>query len=279
MYLGTPLERPAQSGLGPQSFCRADSELLVKKKSMTHGFALYLIVIAAGSLFGGLLPLVGNWSRHSLLVPVAFSGGILLGAAFFDMIPESVTLLGGHLGWPLLGGFLLIFVLERFVLVHPYPEHPEGHGHFHHLHLGLTAYIGLSFHSLLDGLALSSTYNLPQLGGVVLLAVLFHKIPDAFALTSLLLLGRWERRPIVWWMTLFALSTPLGAIVTWGVLARANNNMIIGAAIAVSAGTFLAVATSDILPQIRRENTARLVPLIALFVGLAVSWLGQMVAG
>jgi zinc and cadmium transporter len=246
---------------------------------MTHGFALYLIVIAAGSLFGGLLPLVGNWSRHSLLVPVAFSGGILLGAAFFDMIPESVTLLGGHLGWPLLGGFLLIFVLERFVLVHPYPEHPEGHGHFHHLHLGLTAYIGLSFHSLLDGLALSSTYNLPQLGGVVLLAVLFHKIPDAFALTSLLLLGRWERRPIVWWMTLFALSTPLGAIVTWGVLARANNNMIIGAAIAVSAGTFLAVATSDILPQIRRENTARLVPLIALFVGLAVSWLGQMVAG
>ena len=57
------------------------------------------------------------------------------------------------------------------------------------------------------------------------------------------------------------------------------NGTIIGAAIAISAGTFLAVATSDILPQIRRENAARLAPLIALFVGLGVSWIGRMVAG
>jgi hypothetical protein len=57
------------------------------------------------------------------------------------------------------------------------------------------------------------------------------------------------------------------------------NGTIIGAAIAISAGTFLAVATSGILPQIRRENAARLAPLIALFVGLGVSWIGRMVAG
>ena len=245
---------------------------------MNLGFAGYLAVIAIGSLLGGMLPLIGNWSRRSLLIPVAFSGGILLGAAFFDMIPESVAFLRERAGWPLLAGFLVVFILERFVLVHPYPEHAEGRGHLDHLHLGLTAYIGLSFHSLLDGLAISSTYNLPQLGGVVLLAVLFHKIPDSFALTSLLLLGRWEPPRIAWWMALFALSTPLGALITWGMVAG-SNGMIIGAAIAVSAGTFLAVATSDILPQIRRENAARLMPLIALFVGLTVSWIGRMVAG
>ena len=67
------------------------------------------------------------------------------------------------------GGFHSGLILERFVLVHRYPEHAEGSGHLDHLHLGLTAYIGLSFHSLLDGLAISSTYTLPQLGGVVLL--------------------------------------------------------------------------------------------------------------
>lgn len=245
---------------------------------MNAGFLGYLAVIAAGSLAGGLLPLFGAWSRRSLLVPVAFSGGILLGAAFFDMIPEAADLLHDYLGLPLLAGFLTIFIMERFMLVHPYPEHAAEHGRAHHIHLGLMAYIGLSFHSLLDGLALSSTYNRPELGGVVLLAVLFHKIPDAFALTSLLLLDRWSPRPIVGWMTVFAFSTPVGALLTYFALARAGNE-IIGAAIAVSAGTFLAVATSDILPQIRHENDQRMWPLLALFVGLAVSWIGRLVAG
>jgi len=245
---------------------------------MSASLLLYLAVILAGSFVGGLLPLAGNWSRHTLLIPVSFSGGILLGAAFFDMIPESAPLLGKWLGWPLLAGFLTIFILERFVLVHPYPEHAGAHGHAHHIHLGVTAYAGLSFHSLLDGLAISSTYNRPDLGGVVLLAVLFHKIPDAFALASLLLLDRWSPRAIVGYMTLFAFSTPVGAILTWLALADANN-AIVGAAIALSAGTFLAVATSDVLPQIRRLNNQRAWPLVALFVGLAVSWVGRLVAG
>jgi zinc and cadmium transporter len=245
---------------------------------MSGSLLLYLAVIFLGSLLGGFLPLGGNWSRHSLLIPVSFSGGILLGAAFFDMIPESAPLLGKWLGWPLLAGFLTIFILERFVLVHPYPEHAGEHGHAHHIHLGITAYAGLSFHSLLDGLAISSTYNRPDLGGVVLLAVLFHKIPDAFALASLLLLDRWSPRAIVGWMTLFAFSTPLGAIITWMALAN-TSNAVVGAAIALSAGTFLAVATSDVLPQIRRMNNQRMWPLIALFLGLAVSWIGRVMVG
>ena len=252
--------------------------MLARLIQVSASLLLYLAVLLVGSLIGGLLPLAGNWSARSLLIPVAFSGGILLGAAFFDMIPESAPLLGKWLGWPLLGGFLTIFILERFVLVHPYPEGASEHGHAHHIHLGITAYAGLSFHSLLDGLAISSTYNRPELGGVVLLAVLFHKIPDAFALTSLLLLDRWSPRAIVGWMTLFAFSTPLGAILTWMALTNANN-AIVGAAIALSAGTFLAVATSDVLPQIRRMNNQRMWPLVALFVGLAVSWIGRVIAG
>jgi zinc and cadmium transporter len=245
---------------------------------MSIGLTTYLAIIAIGSLLGGILPLFSNWPRRSLLIAVAFSGGILLGAAFFDMIPESAAILRQWLGWPLSAGFLTIFTLERFVLVHPHPEHGEAEAHSPHLHLGLMAYLGLCFHSLLDGLAISATYDRPKLGRVVMLAVLFHKIPDAIALTSLLLFARWEQRRIVWWMTIFALSTPVGALATSLALAQADN-AITSAAIAISAGTFLGVATSDILPQIRHENNARLMPLIALFVGLATSWIGSVIAG
>jgi hypothetical protein len=50
---------------------------------MDATFLLYLAAIAIASLLGGLAPLLGNWSSRSLIIPVSFSGGILLGAAFF----------------------------------------------------------------------------------------------------------------------------------------------------------------------------------------------------
>ncbi len=244
---------------------------------MTLAFILYLAIIAICSLVGGMLPLIATWSNRSLLLPVAFSGGVLLGAAFFDMIPESAMLLGSRVGMPLMVGFLLIFVLEHFLIVHPHPEEAAAHGQAHHIHLGATAYAGLSFHSLLDGLALSSTYSKPALGGVVTLAIVLHTIPTAFALTSLLLMDRWSRTAILGWMTLFAFSIPVGAIATWFVL-EGTSDRVIGFAIALSAGTFLAIATSDLLPQLRHSEHAHNLPLVFLFAGLAVCWVSSLMA-
>src|SRR5713101_4578335 len=117
---------------------------------MGIGFLAFLLAIALSSFAGGIIPLTRNWSHRSLLIPLAFSGGILLGAAFFHMIPEAAEILDGSLGWPLLAGFVIIFSLERFVLVHPNPEGATEHGLAHHIHLGVAAYVGMSFHSLLD---------------------------------------------------------------------------------------------------------------------------------
>ena len=245
---------------------------------MGAGFWAFLAAIVATSFTGGMIPLLGDWSHRNLLIPVSFSGGILLGAAFFFMIPESAAILKANLGWPVLAGFLTIFVLERFVLVHPNPTGAQEHGRAHHIHVGLVAYIGISFHSLLDGLAITSSYQRPDLSGVVLLAVIFHKMPDAFALSVLMRLDRWKRSAVAVWMAFFALTTPIGAVITWLFLKQATGT-VVAAAIALSAGTFLAVATSDILPQIRRLNDQRMLPLIALFVGLAFTWLGSLIAG
>lgn len=245
---------------------------------MTAGLLLYLVAIFVGTLAGGLIPLARNWSSRGLLIPVSFSGGVLLGAAFFHMIPEAAQLLGRALGWPLLAGFLTIFTLERFVLVHPVPEEAAEHGRPHHLHFGLAAYFGLSFHSLLDGIAVTSAYERPDLGGVVLLAVIFHKIPDAFALAGLLMLDRWPKRAIAFLLTIFALITPIGAMLTWFALDPGRSSIVAGA-VALSAGTFLAVATSDILPQLRRFDHQRLMPMVALFVGIAFSWMGRLIEG
>src|SRR6202162_3899845 len=146
----------------------------------------------------------------------------------------------------------MIFVLENLVLVHPQPEDATEHGQAHHIHFGLTAYVGISFHNLLDGLAISATYRSPALGSAVLMAIVFHKVPTSFALTSLLMLDRWKRRSIVFWMSLFALATPLGAIVTWLFLRDAGSVILAGAG-ALSGGAVLARATSGVPPQINRS--------------------------
>jgi zinc and cadmium transporter len=39
------------------------------------------------------------------------------------MLPETVKVLEENIGWPILAGFLLIFWMERFVLVHGCEEH------------------------------------------------------------------------------------------------------------------------------------------------------------
>jgi zinc and cadmium transporter len=57
--------------------------------------------------------------------------------------------------------------MERFVFVHACEERDRD------IHqMGIPAFLGISLHSLLDGIALGAGLILPQLGPVVLLAVI-----------------------------------------------------------------------------------------------------------
>ena len=52
----------------------------------------------------------------------------------------------------------------------------------------------------------------------------------------------------------------------------------VAVAIGISAGTFLAIATADILPQVHRIEERNPMTLIFLLGGLAVSWIGRLIA-
>jgi zinc and cadmium transporter len=173
-------------------------------------------------------------------------------------------------GLAVLAGFLLIFVMERFVFVHACEEH----GCDIH-HMGIPAFLGISLHSLLDGIALGAGLLLPQLGPVVLLAVIIHKMPDSISISSILLAAGWDRRKVGMLNLLFSLTTPIGALLAFlffRVLSPENIAIVIG----MSAGTFLAIATADILPQVHRIEQRNPMTLLFLAFGLAVSWSGTL---
>jgi zinc and cadmium transporter len=143
--------------------------------------------------------------------------------------------------------------------------------------MGLPAFLGISLHSLLDGIALGAGLIIPQLGPVVLLAVIIHKMPDGISISSILLSAGWKRRSVGILNLLFSLTTPLGALLAYLFLTALSAEWV-AAAIGISAGTFLAIATADILPQVHRIEERNPMTLVFLLGGLAISWAGKLLA-
>jgi hypothetical protein len=67
----------------------------------------------------------------------------------------------------------------------------------------------------------------------------------------------------------FALATPIGAVFALTALRNLSGEALHWA-VAFSAGTFLAIATADLLPQVHSHPEGRYKNLLALFAGILV---------
>ena len=78
--------------------------------------AFYSGLIVLGALAGAALPLFGRRENGRITI-LAFAAGVMLGAGFFHMLPEALEQGGVRVlaFTPL--GFLIMFLLERYVFV------------------------------------------------------------------------------------------------------------------------------------------------------------------
>ena len=77
--------------------------------------------------------------------------------------------------------------------------------------------IGLVIHAAADGIALgaSSSADNSSLSFIIFLAIMVHKAPAAFGLTSILLKQGLSKRAARGHLVLFSLAAPVGALLTW----------------------------------------------------------------
>jgi len=143
---------------------------------------------------------------------------------------------------------------------------------------GMVAILALSIHSLFDGIAVGAVTSgdVPRndaLMMAVLLSVIIHKPLDGLSV-SVLLLHAGVRTSKLWLIQAsYALLVPAGALafhVTSGAVAESGT--IVGYCLAFSAGTFLAVALTDLLPELQFHHHDRHKLSAALLVGLLVMW-------
>ena len=80
--------------------------------------------------------------------------------------------------------------------------------------------VGLVIHAAADGIALgaSSSGSSKRLGFIVFLALMIHKAPAAFGLTSALLKQGLSKRKARTHLIIFSLAAPVGALMTWAVV-------------------------------------------------------------
>ena len=140
------------------------------EKAIFYPFLMFVFSI---TMIGGWIPTIKLWSQETFRLVISFCAGILLGAVFFHVLPEISTVLGRQLGYSVMFGFLLIFILEKFIMVHPCEE---GECDYHKI--GIAAYVGIGFHSILDGIAIGAG-TMMNLSFIIILAVTLHKFPAA----------------------------------------------------------------------------------------------------
>ena len=265
--------------------------------------------VVAVSLLGGALPLATVLTHIRLQIYLSFAAGVMLGAAFFHMMPEAVELGSPSvLKWVALG-LLSLFFVERFFAFHHHeapadplescPTHPHEHGLGHggghsagvvdpaapgkagpatkgsSLHWGAAAF-GLAFHTLTGGVALASV--LEAEGGLgpgvwgVFVATLVHKPADALTIVSLMLRAGVSRSGAHSVNLGFSMMIPLGAAFFWVGLRQSglSTPLVTSRCLAFSAGTFLCIALSDLLPELQFHAHDRWKLSAALLAGVAL---------
>jgi zinc and cadmium transporter len=267
--------------------------------------AVYCAFVLVASLAGGWLPLMVRLTHTRLQMAISFVAGLMLGIALLHFLPDAdqqLHSLDRTVAWTL-GGFLAMFFLQRFFHFHHHdlpegdPEDcghdhgaPESHDpdHIHHTHTlaeqsarqlsWVGTALGLTLHSLLDGLALAAAVAAATQGHAGLaglgtaLAVILHKPFDAMAVSTLMAAGGSSRYSRQLLNGLFALATPLGVLLYLGASHFAESNAIfLGCALAFCAGTFLCIASSDLLPELQFHSHDRFKLSVALIAGLAVA--------
>jgi zinc transporter 9 len=95
---------------------------------------------------------------------------------------------------------------------------------------------------------------------VLFFAILLHKAPTAFGLTTLLLQKGLQRSRILKHLAIFSSSTPISAISTYLLIGGGDQQLLqfrTGLLLLFSAGTFVYVATVHILPEITANSQHR----------------------
>jgi zinc and cadmium transporter len=221
---------------------------------------MVLIWILLSTFLVSLISLVGIFTlaikekllKKILFCLIGFSAGALIGSAFLDILPEALEKTKSTIVFYfLILGIVLFFLMERYF----YWRHcHEGVCNIHAFtYLNL---IGDGLHNIIDGMLIAVSFVVSvRLGITTTLAVIFHEIPQELGDFGVLVYGGLTKRRALFYNFISGLAAMIGAIV--GYFMSAITAGFSHFVLPLTAGGFIYIATSDLIPQIHKESNLR----------------------
>ncbi len=238
---------------------------------------LLLTIPILSTLIGGVLAV--RFRRYINLL-IAIGAGILLGAAFLDLLPEAINL-GTTADLPCAD--VLALTLLSFLIFHSIDVAVDGLGRrLRRSRLGGLAVrrAGASmliFHSFRDGMAIGAAYAAAHGAGyAVAFGIAAHDVGDG--MNTVILTTGGEKPGVTDFLFLLAdaIAPFLGGLLTaWWVIPLHGSVFLL----TLAAGFFLQMATGDFLPEIRRAEGPRRFLLPSVLLGSLLIYLANMLIG
>ncbi len=236
-------------------------------------FLVYLGLVGAVVLGGIIVTYLHAANKNKFIkLMLSFSGGFLLAIAFTHFVPELYASETKNIGLFILLGFLIQLVLEFF-------SGGIEHGHVH-VHKGQKMpwglFISLSAHSILEGIPLGNQYAGYELDHhhaehSLLFGILFHQLPVAVALMTLLLNTNISKLKAWLILIVFGIMTPLG--LTVGLISSTATSFLdFNMILAIVVGMFLHISTTIIF-ETSENHKFNILKLTSILIGCTLAFL------
>ena len=209
-----------------------------------------------------------------LLSLISLSAGALMGGAFLHLLPEaSEKLNSGNMYQIVLFSFILFFLIEKLL-------------HWRHCHkkncdvhtFGYMNLFGDAVHNFIDGLVIAATFLTDiRLGIITSFAIALHEIPQEIGDFGVLLYSGFSRKKALFANFLVALTAVFGGIIGYFLSFQIEN--MTSYLLPFTAGGFIYIAASDLMPEIRKETSLRksMLSFGVFLVGIAIMFLVKFI--
>ncbi|MHC4662617.1 MAG: ZIP family metal transporter [Planctomycetota bacterium] len=248
--------------------------------------ALLYSIIATGLI--SLVALIGIFfvrmreetMKKIIFVLVALATGGLMGGAFLHLIPKALEQIQaqgavGHcdeehdaediadyheahcdanlakVGWMVLAGFVLFFLLERII------RWRHCHGGVCDVHpVSYLSLIGDGIHNFFDGIVIAGAFLINMKTGIVTsVVILAHEIPQEIGDYGILIHSGMSPRRALVLNLLTALTAIIGAVLGYFAFSALETGL--PWLMALAAGNFIYIAASDLVPELHKEPDNR----------------------
>lgn len=205
-------------------------------------------LLSALANVAGALAVAGRARRGMQLLDalIAIAAGFMISVALTQLVPEALARGGTSAPIIMLVGYLAVHLTQHTLTSH---FHFGEETHSVTTAISMSALAGLLMHTFVDGVAIAAGFTVgPELGVLVFIAVVLHKLPEGLAIASLFLAAGQSPRVAVAAAGALGLTTLLGVLATDFIQPLADNGL------PLAAGVTLYVAASNLVPEFQSKR-------------------------